>query len=476
MSAIAVKCNSFSYEGMEKPVLQNVCFHVEYGEVTLLSGTSGSGKSTLLALINGVIPRMTAGELDGEVCIDGVDMKGAAMSQISSKVGSVLQNAEAQIIHQVVEDEVAFGCENFGVAPDEIARRVDACCDALHLSKEAATRTLSGGQKQRLVTAAALAMDTNILIFDEPLANLDQEGAIALLKLMRQLAEQGKAILLVEHRLDVVLPYVDVVWQVKDAAVEKVVDKKQYLMSQVSVIKDEKSQCPTGDPKVAFSVDKVSKKYGKRQILQELSMEIKAGERVLLLGENGCGKSTLMQLMARLIKPDGGTITQFLDRNVGRRANRDFYRMVGVVYQNPNYQLFMPSVREELLFGAADREYAMEMAERFGLTELLERHPHSLSEGQKRRVTIAAILAQQPKVLLLDEPTVGQDYEGLKQMVAVLNDVHREQHNTMITVTHDFRCAAALMDRALFIEDGIVKKSGGKELVEEFFGRSLACI
>lgn len=138
-------------------------------------------------------------------------------------------------------------------APDEIARRVDACCDALHLSKEAATRTLSGGQKQRLVTAAALAMDTNILIFDEPLANLDQEGAIALLKLMRQLAEQGKAILLVEHRLDVVLPYVDVVWQVKDAAVEKVVDKKQYLMSQVSVIKDEKSQCPTGDPKVAFS-------------------------------------------------------------------------------------------------------------------------------------------------------------------------------------------------------------------------------
>ena len=454
--AVQVELRSFTYDGCHQPVLQELDFYLDYGRLTLLSGLSGSGKSTLLSLINGVIPRMSAGALDGQVLVDGEDLAGRTLSQISSKVGCVLQNPEAQIIHQEVEDEVAFGCENLGVEPGEIGRRVQALCSRLNLEPDWATRALSGGQKQRLVAAATLAMGRDILIFDEPLANLDRQGAQDLLALLRALADQGKAVLLVEHRLDVALPYADVVWELRDGQTHLVPDKANYLASQVSLIRDRpEDRLPPGPP--ALRAEGLVKRFGGRSVLEELHLDLRAGERVLLLGENGCGKSTLLAILARLLRADGGRVEQFLDP------------ALGVVYQNPNYQLFMPTVEQELTFAAADRDYALELARRFELTPLLSRHPHSLSEGQKRRVTIAAILAQKPRLLLLDEPTVGQDYPGLQTLVDALNQVHREQGSTMLTITHDFRCAAALCDRAVWLERGRVIRQGGKELAEQFF-------
>ncbi len=471
--AVQVEVRTFTYDGCQSPVLRDVDFYMDYGQVTLLSGLSGCGKSTLLSLINGVIPRMTGGKLDGRILVDGEDMAGHTMSQISRKVGSVLQNAESQIIHQSVEDEIAFGCENFGVDPAEIDRCIDHSCTLLDLERGWATRTLSGGQKQRLVTASTLAMGADILIFDEPLANLDQQGAHELLTLLRALAGQGKAVLLVEHRLDVVLPYVDVVWELREGSAHLVPDKAAYLGSQVNVIQDTPADCLAA-PSLALRVSRLTKGFEGRAVLDGLSFDLMAGERLLLLGENGCGKSTLLSLLARLLKADGGTVEQFLDPALREKADRRWFQAVGVVYQNPNYQLFMPSVADELTFAAASRDYALDLAMRFGLTDLLERHPHSLSEGQKRRVTIAAILAQKPKLLLLDEPTVGQDYAGLHQLVEVLNAVHREQCNTMVTITHDFRCATALCDRVLWLENGNILHQGNKGLVKQFFHRNAA--
>lgn len=470
MNAITVNCQRFTYANSEEPVLQNLRFQVNYGEVTLLSGLSGCGKSTLLQLINGVIPRIVSGELEGEVLIDGENTDGYSMSRISRKVGSVLQNAESQIIHQTVEDEIAFGCENFGISPEDIERRIAGASESLQLGRDWKTRTLSGGQKQRVVTASTLAMEPRILIFDEPLANLDQRGAVDLLELLRRLAREGRAILLVEHRLDVVLPYVDVVWQMENGTVHPVSDKAAYLNGQISLIHDSPEDCVT-KATAAISCRQLRKQFGTRVILDALDAELSQGERILLLGENGCGKSTFLNLVGRLLKPDSGAISQSFDPSLGKRADKAWFQAVGVVYQNPNYQLFMPSVREEICFGARDKDYAVETAARFGLEPLLDRHPQSLSEGQKRRVTIAAILAQQPKLLLLDEPTVGQDYAGLQQMVKVINEIHREQGNTMITITHDFRCAAALCDRALWLEGGRICRTGGKELTEAFFRR-----
>lgn len=475
MNAITVNCDRFTYFGGQEPVLENLRFQLDYGKVTLLSGLSGCGKSTLLQLINGIIPRVVSGQLEGEILLDGQSTAGWSMSKISRVVGSVLQNAESQIIHQTVEDEIAFGCENFAVPPEKIEERVDAACRRLSLERSWKTRTLSGGQKQRVVTASTLAMEPKILIFDEPLANLDQAGAIDLLKLLQALAREGRAVLLVEHRLDIVLPYVDEVWQLEGGAVHRIQDKAAYLQSQINLIQDSPQDCVTGQAP-ALQLENVGKGFGQRVILENLRADLLQGERVLLLGENGCGKSTLMSLIARLLKADKGEIRQLLNPKLGRRADRAWFQTVGVVYQNPNYQLFMPSVEEELCFGTQDKEYALSIAQRLGLTPLLARHPHSLSEGQKRRVTIAAILAQKPKLLLLDEPTVGQDYNGLKQLVSVVNEIHREQRNTMLTITHDFRCAAALCDRAFWLEHGQIRHVGGKELAAAFFQRQATAL
>ena len=191
----------------------------------------------------------------------------------------------------------------------------------------------------------------------------------------------------------------------------------------------------------------------------------------MLFGENGCGKTTLLRLIARLRKPTGGTIAQYLDPAFGQgsRQSKKWFRRVGVVYQNPDYQLFMPTVEKEIGFGARSADYADRIAEQFGVRHLYPRHPQSLSEGQKRRVSIAAVVSGAPEVLILDEPTVGQDYRGLCEMVEVLNRVHTKTQNTMITVTHDRRCAAALCDRAVWIRDEIVHETGGKPLIDTFF-------
>ena len=457
-NAVSVKCSSFRYSQEGEEIFHNLEFDFNYGEVTLISGTSGCGKTTLISLINGVIPRVNAGEFIGEVLIDGKSTAALSMSQISRKVGSVLQNAESQIIHQIVEDEISFGCENFGFEPSLISKKIEQSCSIMKLQKDWKTRSLSGGQKQRLVTASTLAMDADILIFDEPLANLDVTGATILLQLLQRLCEEGKAVVLVEHRLDVVMPFVDKVWKLENKQAVLIQDKEKYLKSQTDIIEDKGNDCiKKGD--TILKVQNVSKKFSNRNILEGISFEVYRGERILLSGENGSGKSTLMNIIARLLKADEGSAEAFFtDGASGKKAKvsllKKWFKKCGVVYQNPNYQLFMDSVEKEILYGADDRDYALEIARRFNLDELMARHPHSLSEGQKRRVTIAAILAQKPELLLLDEPTVGQDYATLKRMMKVINEIHIENQNTMLSVTHDIRCISALCDRKLTIKDG----------------------
>ena len=456
--AVKLKCESFSY-GTEQDnlpeILENFEIQINYGEITLISGLSGSGKSTLLSLINGIIPRVVNGNFKGEIFIDGKNSFGMSMSEISQKVGTVLQNAEEQIIHQVVEDEIAFGCENFGFPADEISNQIEKSCQIMQLNKNWKTRTLSGGQKQRLVSASTLAMKTPILIFDEPLANLDVQGAKILLSLLKNLAAEGKAIVLVEHRLDVILPFVDKIWELKDKKLFLVNDKNEYLKSQINIIKDSKENF-VASKELALEIQDLKKSFGKREILKGLNFKIYKGERILLSGENGSGKSTLLSIIGRLQKSDSGKIIQNLESKCNSRANKKWFKTCGIIFQNPNYQLFMPSVKEEILFATDDKSYALEIAEKLELTPLLNCHPQSLSEGQKRRLTVAAILAQKPKLLLLDEPTVGQDYHTLQKMITLINEIHRTQKNTIITITHDIRCTKSLCDRELKLKDGVI--------------------
>jgi energy-coupling factor transport system ATP-binding protein len=441
ITAIEVRDYTFRYTDSEEVVLNHCQFTLRYGEFVLLAGDSGSGKSTLIGAIIGSLTDMQA----GEIYIDGRDVTRASVAERACYIGSVLQDADSQIVHTTVEDEIAFGCENLGMEPAEIRERVDRACALLGLERTWHTSALSGGQKQRLITAAALAMNRKILILDEPLANLDQAGAVALLRTLAGLAKEGYAIMLAEHRIDAAAPYADRIVRLDDGRV-------QDNVSRIGV-RDDREQVRAGndnDMEPLLSARGICLTLGGLDIFRDISMEIRRGERIMITGENGSGKTMLLRTLARLQKPSSGEIV-FADsaRRQYQRPSPAWFRSVGYVFQNPNVQLFMPSVFEEIAYGAKDADTALCYMELFGLSHLAERHPHSLSEGQKRLLTIAAIAAQEPQLLLLDEPTVGQDHAALKRLMDVLGCLNKDRGLSVIMVTHDQRCAGFAADQVI---------------------------
>lgn len=463
--AIRLKEVSFKYDGAKENVLENINLTVEYGETVLLSGVSGEGKSTLLSIINGVIPFVNSGEFSGSVEIDGKDVTKLKISERSKLIGTVLQNADEQIIYDLVNEEVAFGCENLNITCEEIDRRIERFTTLMQIEKNAKTKTLSGGQKQRLITASTLAMEQKIIILDEPLANLDTHTAHILLKALRNLANSGYAVLIVEHRLDVVKNYIDKVMRIEN--------KQLFTSTDINDLNSGIKTIPHADGSLPGEVLIKGKKLffaaGDRNIIDGLDIEIRAGERIVLLGENGCGKTTLMRMLARLNKPNDGALSQTITKS--KKANSKWFSKVGYVYQNPVYQLFMPTLLSEISFKAKSEETAREMINAFGLSGLEQRHPQSLSEGQKRRASIAAVCASEPTVLFLDEPTVGQDYKNLCKTVETVNKINKNLGTAIVTVTHDKRCAGALADRVLIMENGKISRQGDYRLANEFLDK-----
>lgn len=463
--AIRLREVSFKYDGAKENVLENINLTVEYGETVLLSGVSGEGKSTLLSIINGVIPFVNSGEFSGSVEIDGKDVTKLKISERSKLIGTVLQNADEQIIYDLVNEEIAFGCENLNITSEEIDRRIERFTTLMQIEKNAKTKTLSGGQKQRLITASTLAMEQKIIILDEPLANLDTHTAHILLKALRNLANSGYAVLIVEHRLDVVKNYIDKVMRIENKQLFTSTDIND-LNSGIKTISHADGSLPG---EVLIKGEKLFFAAGDRNIIDGLDIEIRAGERIVLLGENGCGKTTLMRILARLNKPNDGALSQTITKS--KKANSKWFSKVGYVYQNPTYQLFMPTLLSEISFKAKSEEMARKMINAFGLSGLEQRHPQSLSEGQKRRASIAAVCASEPTVLFLDEPTVGQDYENLCKTVETVNKINKNLGTAIVTVTHDKRCAGALADRVLIMENGKISRQGDYRLANEFLDK-----
>lgn len=463
--AIRLKEVSFKYDGAKENVLENINLTVEYGETVLLSGVSGEGKSTLLSIINGVIPFVNSGEFSGSVEIDGNDVTKLKISERSKLIGTVLQNADEQIIYDLVNEEIAFGCENLNIASEEINKRIERFTTLMQIEKTAKTKTLSGGQKQRLITASTLAMEQKIIILDEPLANLDTHTAHILLKALRNLANSGYAVLIVEHRLDVVKNYIDKVMRIEN--------KQLFTSTDINDLNSGIKTIPHADGSLPGEVlikgEKLFFAAGDRNIIDGLDIEIRAGERIVLLGENGCGKTTLMRMLARLNKPNDGALSQTITKS--KKANSKWFSKVGYVYQNPVYQLFMPTLLSEISFKAKSEEMAREMINAFGLSGLEQRHTQSLSEGQKRRASIAAVCASEPTVLFLDEPTVGQDYKNLCKTVETVNKINKNLGTAIVTVTHDKRCAGALADRVLIMENGKISRQGDYRLANEFLDK-----
>lgn len=469
-------CYSYQSPFSETPVLDQVDFSLEYGKITLIAGGSGCGKSTLFHIMNGVIPNSYSGNLTGDILVCGNSIHGKSIGEISLQVGSVFQNAEEQIIQKFVKDEIAFGPENLNKTEEEIGQRIDFYSNLLNLNPEDITNTLSGGQKQRLVTASTLALDNDIIILDEPLANLDKKSSLILMEKLTELKNNGKAIAIVEHRLDMVMDYVDTLYHLHDGQLTQVQDKQQYLLNHISKLADSCPSYKQNSP--ILEINNIHFRIKNKAILSDMNFTINKGERVLILGDNGCGKTTITKIIARLLTQSQGSVTQNMHPKLGYKNKSNllfsknsklWFKKVSYVFQNPNYQLFMPTVEDELLFACYSNEYAQKIVDLFDLEPLLDFHPHALSQGQKRKLSIATMMAVKPDVLILDEPTVGQDYESLKTLVNNINQIHIEEQNTIITITHDIRCAEALCDKVIIIESGAVTAVGGKELIHRYF-------
>lgn len=474
MDVVKVKNLSYTFPGQNTPLLREINFSLAEGEFVLLCGESGSGKSTLLNCLNGIIPHLWQGKLEGEVWLKNKQVAQSSLTQLVGLAGTVFQDVEGQIFQLKVQDELVFGLENLGLSKPEITERLQGVLPLVNLPESSYIQTLSGGQKQRLIIGAVLAMLPQLIILDEPLANLDLPSAHNLLQFLKALCQQGKTIIMVEHRLDLAASYVDRLLYLEEGTIkEDLRQKKQIIQKEKE--KKESILIKTGKNYSSSSsiveIENLSFSYGKKQILENLKLELKQGEKLVILGENGCGKSTFLKILAGINKGSGlkAQKLESLGQPLSRVNNSFFSRNIGFVLQNPNHQLFMNSVFREISLNASNTQAVEETLQLFGLEEVAERHPLTLSQGQKRLLAIAAITVSNPALLLLDEPTIGQDYGSLGKILDALTCLNEKKGMSMITVTHDQKAAEGLADKVAVFSQGTPGEIGGRELIEKYF-------
>lgn len=459
MKAISLKNIYFRY-GEDTPILlKDLSYDFEYGKFYLLFGQSGGGKSTILSLLNGRIPHYQEGEFKGEILYKEQDIYEKDIGERSAFISSLFQNPDEQILFDKVEDELAFPLENIGQSKEEMEKNISHSCALLKLDKGARTSTLSGGEKQRLEACSALSLPNKIILLDEPLANLDKASSELLLKELRHRVDEGYCVILVEHRLDRLKGYIDVAVEIKEGKLVEINDPfhEEILPPGLS----------SNNEEIVLSVKNMGVLIKKKEILKGISIDLHKGEKLLVIGDNGAGKTTLLRALSGLIKHQGGSISSpYLKRK------RDWFKNIGYLFQNPDYQLFLKTVEEEIFVSEVDEEYARHLIEVFDLEPFLESHPLSLSEGQKRKLTFVSTLARKPKILFLDEPTVGQDYLSLSKFVNEVNYLVNENGTSVITVTHDRRCMWALMDSCLLIEKEKEPRLGEAALLEEYISKN----
>lgn len=456
---IRAKKLSFRYPLQEKPALTALDLDLGPGAY-LISGATGSGKSTLGLILAGAIPHLIRGELTGTVEVAGVHPPHVPVRQLARRVGLLLQNVESQIFTDRVADEVAFGLENLAIPPREISHRIAEALARVGAAglKDRRLATLSAGERQRVMLAALLTLGQEVLILDEPLAYLDRTATQALLAVIASLTARGTTCLLLEHRRELVRPVIH-----GEVCLHH--GSRVSRFPGAPLPSPLPAEVPAGE--VVLSLNRVSFGWQQgRPLFRELTLAVQAGRSLVLLGDNGAGKTTLLKLAAGLVPVQAGGM-QFLGRPWGRRRPGPLPRELAFVLQNPHHQLRLPTVWEEVAWGAVNKEVAAAEMAALGLAGLEGRHPHALSSGQKRRLTLAAALARRPQVLLLDEPTVGQDDGSLALVLARLKDFVA-QGGALVTATHDLRAARVLAQSVLLLDRGRAL-TGGPELVPAFF-------
>jgi energy-coupling factor transporter ATP-binding protein EcfA2 len=457
------------------------------GELLLVAGASGCGKTTLIRCINGLVPRSYKGELAGQIRLHGQDATGFSLARISQIVGTVLQDPERQILGARVSAEVAFGLENLALSRDEIRQRMEEALDYLDIGhlRDRETFLLSGGEKQKVALAGVLAMRPSILLLDEPLASLDPASAQEALALVRRLVDEGISVLLVEHRVeDAMSIRPDRVLYMQEGEVSylgsvdglmEVVDYRDVKLPAPIVI-----QRAAGDPPPSFepaiqpngreplvTFEHVSFAYSEDspRVIDDVSLTVRRGDIVAVLGPNGAGKTTLVKHAIGLLKPSQGDVL-VEERDTGTMSVAEVAHTMGYVFQSPSHMLFAPSVREELAFGptnlgfgeAAIADGVAWAVDTVNLKGLEDYPPLALSFGQRKRVSIAAILAMRSKILVMDEPTAGQDYANY--MAFMDSILQMPGFQAILFITHDLDLAICYANRVLLLHEGRIAADG----------------
>jgi energy-coupling factor transporter ATP-binding protein EcfA2 len=506
-SPLIIENLSFQYRTRPEPAIQNISLSLNPGEMLLIAGSSGCGKTTLARCINGLIPRSYGGARSGKVLLHGKDVSEMTLVQVAQVVGTLLQDPERQIVASNVYNEIAFGPENLGLPRDEIIRRVEQVIKRLNIEhlRGRDTFTLSGGEKQKVALAGLLVMQPSILLLDEPLASLDPASAYEALAVFRSLADEGTTIVLVEHRVeDALAARPDRLLYMEDGRVHYLgtindlppnIDHHQVKLPAEWVVRRTRELNEGVKPHPALQVQKDAKtlvsfenvgfSYSSDlpQVLHNINLQIRQGDMIALLGPNGAGKSTLVKHAIGLLKPTSGRV-MVNGEDTRHLSVAQVARTLGYVFQSPTHMLFAPTVREELAFGPQNLGYSSDeinrnVKESVGTVNLIgleEYPPLGLSFGQQKRTTIASVLAMRSKIMVMDEPTAGQDFANYTRFMDAMcsadegrKSLLSENFAATLFITHDIDLAVTYANRVVLVGSGQVVADGPPEEVLKDF-------
>mgnify|MGYP000704594072 CR=1 FL=1 len=525
MEIIKTENLTYTYPIGEKPAFSNVSITINKGEFVLLTGPSGCGKTTLCRCFNGLIPHFYNGTLEGKITVAGMDVTEHPIHEFAQHVGLVFQNPENQLFALSVEKDVAFALENLGLPREEIRRRVDWALEVTGITdlKDRAPYELSGGQQQRVAIASVLAMKPDVIVLDEPTSFLDPLSAKKIFDVIGGLNRGlGITIILVEHRLDLAARYADRIivmdegkiildgkprevfsseearlvgvgipratrlYQVLkgmglDLGGVPITSEEASKMVREALTRRAPSKNPLGRREAGTQVLPAGKAGSKNVIevedvyytypngveaLRGVSLRVREGEFVAIMGQNGAGKTTLVKHFNGLLKPTRGRVlidgVETRGVSVARLA-----RKVGFVFQNPDHQLFCETVEKEVAFALKNFGFDEETTRKrvdwalniLDLTEYRDVSPFMLSGGERKRVALASVLAWDPEVLILDEPTIGQDYRQKERLMNFIMQLNA-QGKTVIIVTHDVEFVAECKPRVILMAEGRILADG----------------
>lgn len=501
---------SFQYRAQAKPTLNNINLTIYEGEKVLIVGPSGSGKSTLSNCINGIVPFSNEGKISGSLKVKGKETKEMSIFELSNSVGTVLQDPDGQFIGLTVGEDIAFKLENDCVSQEEMKEKVKIVSEIVGIDTHlnAAPYSLSGGQKQRVTLAGVMVGDVDILLFDEPLASLDPAIGKSAIELIDQIQkETKKTILIIEHRLEDVLHCaVDRVIVVNNGEIAADITPAELLSSNIlsetgireplyiTALKyagctitpemkpehidtlnidlcreklktwyeetSEEEKQTTGEAILEMKDVKFSYESGK-EILHGVSFKVNKGEMVSIVGRNGAGKSTISKLICGFYKPTEGQIL-FDGRDLINDTIKERAEKIGIVMQNPNQMISKTMIFDEVALGLKVRgvpeeeikNRVFETLKICGLYEFRNWPISALSFGQKKRVTIASILVLNPEVIILDEPTAGQDFKHYTEIMEFLKELNKKGV-TIVMITHDMHLMLEYTNRAIVLSNGL---------------------